>query len=92
MTDIDENPRAVAGNNSGGVAADRLRNIIERIEGLTETRKEIGSDIRDIYAEAKSAGFDVKVLRLVVARRAREAAELEEQQALIETYEIALGR
>ena len=48
---------------TGGIAADRLRSLVERIERLEEERKALGSDIKDIYAEAKSAGFDVKVLR-----------------------------
>lgn len=86
-----ENPRAVEGNNSGGIAAERLRSIIERIERMNEERKALGSDIRDIFAEAKSAGFDVKVLRQVVARRAHERDALEEQDALRDVYERALG-
>ncbi|HET6236450.1 MAG TPA: GapR family DNA-binding domain-containing protein, partial [Acetobacteraceae bacterium] len=51
---------------TGGIAADRLRSLVERIERLEEERKALGSDIRDIYAEAKSAGFDVKVLRQLI--------------------------
>lgn len=76
---------------SGGVAADRLRSLVERIERLDEERKTIGEDIRDIYAESKSAGFDVKVLRQVIARRKRERADLEEMETLLEVYERALG-
>ena len=61
--------------NTGGVAADRLRSLVERIERLEEERKALGSDIKDIYAEAKSAGFDVKALRQLIRIRKQEAAE-----------------
>ena len=77
--------------NTGGIAADRLRSIVDRIERLEEERKAIGSDIRDIYAEAKSAGFDVKVLRQLIALRGQESAEVEEQEALLDIYRDALG-
>ena len=75
----------------GGIAADRLRSLIERIERLEEERKSLGSDIKDIYAEAKSAGFDVKVLRQVIRIRAQEPAEVEEQETLLDVYRRALG-
>ena len=58
---------------TGGIAADRLRSIVDRIERLEEERKALGGDIRDIYAEAKSAGFDVKVLRQLIRVRRQEA-------------------
>ena len=77
-----------AGHN---MAADRLKSIVERIERLEEERKNLQSDIKDIYTEAKSAGFDTKVLRMVVASRKKDQAEWEEQQALLETYMKALG-
>ena len=64
----------------GGIAADRLRSLIERIERLEEERKALGSDIKDIYAEAKSAGFDVKVMRQLITLRKQEPAEVEEQE------------
>ncbi len=77
--------------NTGGVAADRLRSIVERIERLEEERKALASDIKDIYAEAKSAGFDVKVLRQLIRIRKQEAAEVEEQETLLDVYRRALG-
>jgi uncharacterized protein (UPF0335 family) len=77
--------------NVGGVAADRLRSLIERIERLEEERKALGSDIKDIYAEAKSAGFDVKVLRQIIRIRKQEPAEVEEQETLLDVYRRALG-
>jgi uncharacterized protein (UPF0335 family) len=76
---------------AGGIAADRLRSLIERIERLEEERKALGNDIKDIYAEAKSAGFDTKVMRRIIAYRRRDAAEAEEEDALFETYKAALG-
>ena len=75
----------------GGIAVDRLRSIIERIERLEEERKALASDIKDIFAEAKSAGFDVKVVRQIISLRRREPAEVEEQETLLELYRRALG-
>ena len=75
----------------GGIAVDRLRSLIERIERLEEERKSLASDIKDIYAEAKSAGFDVKVLRQVIRLRKQEPAEVEEQETLLDVYRRALG-
>jgi uncharacterized protein (UPF0335 family) len=85
-TDSGANPAEV-----GGVAADRLRSLIERIERLEEERKALGSDIKDIYAEAKSAGFDVKVIRQLISIRRKEPAEVEEQETLLDVYRRALG-
>lgn len=76
---------------TGGVAADRLRSLVERIERLEEERKALGGDIRDIYAEAKSAGFDVKVLRQLIRIRKQEPADIEEQETLLDVYRRALG-
>ena len=75
----------------GGIAVDRLRSLIERIERLEEERKALGSDIKDIYAEAKSAGFDVKVLRKIVQLRKQEPAEVEEHESILDVYRRALG-
>ncbi len=75
----------------GGIGADRLRGLIDRIERLEEERRALGSDIKDIYAEAKSAGFDVKVLRQLIRIRKQEPAEVEEQETLLDVYRRALG-
>ena len=75
----------------GVIRVDRLRSLIERIERLEEERKALTSDIKDIYSEAKSAGFDVKVMRVLVAQRKREPAEIEEQETLLDVYRRALG-
>lgn len=76
---------------TGGIAADRLRSLVDRIERLEEERKALGSDIKDIYQEAKSAGFDVKVLRQLIRMRKQEAADIEEQETLLDLYRRALG-
>jgi uncharacterized protein (UPF0335 family) len=75
----------------GNVAGDRLRSIVDRIERLEEERKALGSDIKDIYSEAKSAGFDIKVLRQLIRIRKQEPAEIEEQETLLDVYRRAIG-
>ena len=70
---------------------ERLRGIVERIERLEEERKALGSDIKDVYSEAKSAGFDVKVLRQLIRLRKQEPAEIEEQETLLDVYRRAIG-
>lgn len=75
----------------GGIAAERLRSLVERIERLEEERRALGGDIKDIYAEAKSAGFDVKVMRQLIRQRRQEPAEVEEQESLLDLYRRALG-
>ena len=76
---------------TGGIAADRLRSLIDRIERLEEERKALSNDIKDIYAESKSAGFDVKVIRQLISIRRKEPAEVEEQETLLDLYRRALG-
>ncbi|MBS7790353.1 DUF2312 domain-containing protein [Roseococcus sp. SDR] len=83
--------RQAADSDTGGIAADRLRSIVERIERLEEERKALADDIKDIYAEAKSAGFDVKVVRQIIRLRKQEPAEVEEQETLLDLYRRALG-
>jgi uncharacterized protein (UPF0335 family) len=73
------------------VAGERLRSIVDRIERLEEERKALGSDIKDIYSEAKSAGFDIKVLRQLIRIRKQEPAEIEEQETLLDVYRRAIG-
>ena len=76
---------------AGGIAADRLRSVIERIERLEEERKALADHIKDIFAEAKNGGFDVKVVRQLVSIRKKEPAEVEEQETLLTVYRRALG-
>ncbi len=73
------------------VAADQLRLFIERIERLEEEKKGIADDVKDVYAEAKSTGYDAKTMRKVVALRKLEAHVRQEADALLETYRNALG-
>lgn len=72
-------------------AKDQLKAIIERIERLEEEKKAISDDIRDVYAEAKGNGFDVKALRSIVRMRKQDADERQEQETILETYMQALG-
>ena len=73
------------------VARDQLRSIVERVERLEEEKKAIADDIRDVFAEAKANGFDVKTLRTVVRMRKIEASERQEQEAMLDLYLSALG-
>jgi uncharacterized protein (UPF0335 family) len=84
----DENPGV--GHNSQ-IASDRLISLIERIENLNDEKKALSSDIKDIFAEAKSAGFDVKTMREIIKLRAMDEAEREEREHLRDLYLKALG-
>ncbi len=75
----------------GGVAGDRLRAFIERIERLEEERVALSDDIREVYAEAKATGFDPKIMRQLVRLRKMESSDREEQEYLLDTYKAALG-
>ena len=76
---------------SGGVGADRLRTIIERIERLEEEKKALSDDIREVYSEAKGAGFDIKVIRQVVRLRKMDATDRSEMEQVLDVYKRALG-
>lgn len=78
-------------SDTGGLAADRLKSFIERIERLEEEKKNLTADTREVYAEAKSSGFDTKTMRKVVALRKLDQSERQEQEALLDTYLRALG-
>lgn len=78
-------------SDAGGVARDQLRAFIERIERLEEEKKTIADDIKEVYGEAKSMGFDTKVLRKVVSIRKLDQNERLEQEAILDTYLHALG-
>lgn len=90
LDSIGQQPQ-VSESPAGGVAADRLRSIVERIERLEEERKALAGDIKDIYTEARSAGFDSKVLRQLIRLRRQEPAEVQEQESLLDVYRHALG-
>jgi uncharacterized protein (UPF0335 family) len=70
---------------------EQLKAFVERIERLEEEKKTIADDIRDVYAEAKGTGFDVKALRAILRLRKQDGDERREQQAILETYMHALG-
>lgn len=76
---------------TGGVSHSQLHSIVQRIERLEEEKKALADDIRDVYAEAKANGFDVKALRTVVRLRKQDAAERQEHEAILATYLVALG-
>ena len=78
-------------NDVGGVAASQLRSVVERIERLEEEKKGLSDDIKDIYAEAKGNGFDVKALRKIISLRKKDHAERQEEEAILELYMAALG-
>lgn len=74
-----------------GVAGERLKQMIERIERLEEEKAAIAADVRDIYAEAKAVGFDTKVMRQVVKLRKMDRQDREEQEQLLDLYMAAIG-
>ena len=80
---------AIIGYN--GISADRLRSIVERYERLDEEIKGLRADQKDLMQEAKSAGFDPKALRTLIAERRKDADELAEHQAMVDLYREALG-
>lgn len=83
--------KAIQNNEVGGVSADRLRQYIERVERLEEERAGITDDIKDIYSEAKSAGFETKVMRQLVKLRKMDSQKRQEQEELLELYKAAIG-
>jgi len=76
---------------TGGVAADQLKSIIGRVEKLEEEKSGISADIRDVFAEAKGNGFDVRAIRTIIKMRKMDASEREEQETVLDTYLHALG-
>ncbi|MGY3581878.1 uncharacterized protein (UPF0335 family) [Bradyrhizobium sp. USDA 4341] len=72
-------------------AKDQLKSIIERIERLEEEKKTISDDIKDVYAEAKGNGYDVKALKKIISLRKQDPQERQEQETILETYMQALG-
>lgn len=75
----------------GGIAGDRLKSFIERIERLEEERRTLGADIKEVYAEAKGTGFDTKIMRQVIRLRRMDKDDLDEQETLLDVYRRALG-
>ncbi|TDT94890.1 uncharacterized protein (UPF0335 family) [Azorhizobium sp. AG788] len=84
-------PNAPADIADTGIAADELRQFIERIERLEEEKKAIADDIKDVYAELKARGFDTRATRTIVKMRRQDTQERQEQEAILELYLQALG-
>lgn len=78
------------GHNSG-VNGEHLRSYIERIERLEQEKAELAADVRDVYAEAKSTGYDPKIMRMIVRLRKMDNSERDEQDMLLDTYKAAMG-
>jgi uncharacterized protein (UPF0335 family) len=72
-------------------AREKLKQVVAKIERLEEEKKEVGGQIKDVYAEAKSMGYDTKALRTVIRFRKMDRQEREEQEAILDTYLLALG-
>jgi uncharacterized protein (UPF0335 family) len=76
---------------TGGIAAERLKSFIERIERLEEEKAALTADLREVYAEAKGSGFDTKIMRQIIKLRKMDQAARAEQDALLELYKRAVG-
>lgn len=86
-----EEKPGIGHNSVGGVVGERLKSFVERIVRLEDEKKALGDDVKDVYAEAKGVGFDVKILRKVVNRSQMERDKVREEDELIELYETALS-
>jgi len=78
-------------NDVGGIAVDRLRSFVDRVERLEEEKKGLQDDIREVYSEAKGTGFDVKLLREIIRLRRMDKADRQEREAVLALYKEALG-
>ncbi|HEY4163768.1 MAG TPA: DUF2312 domain-containing protein [Dongiaceae bacterium] len=76
---------------AGGIAADRLKSFIERIERLEEEKAALAGDIKEVYSEAKSSGFETKIMRQIVRLRKMDTQERVEQEQLLDVYKQAIG-
>ena len=88
MTDL---PDINGGDNAQTVAAGQLRAFIERVETLEEAKTDIADDIKEVFAEAKSTGFDTKAMRAIIRLRKKDQAERQEEEAILDLYKAALG-
>jgi uncharacterized protein (UPF0335 family) len=75
----------------GGIAGERLRSFIERIERLEEERRALSGDIKEVYAEAKGNGFDTKIMRQLIRIRRMDKDDYDEQETLLDVYKRAIG-
>jgi uncharacterized protein (UPF0335 family) len=75
----------------GGVAVERLKSFIERIERLEEEKRALSGDIKEVYAEAKGTGFEPKIMRHIIKIRKMDKEEVDEEESLLDLYKRALG-
>ncbi len=75
----------------GGIAGERLQSFIERIERLEEEKTALSEDVKEVYSEAKSSGFDIKIMRQVIRLRKLNSSDRREQEELLDLYKNALG-
>jgi uncharacterized protein (UPF0335 family) len=75
----------------GGIAVERLKSFIERIERLEEEKRVLGNDIKEVYAEAKGTGFEPKIMRQIIKIRRMDKEEVDEEESLLDLYKRALG-
>ncbi len=75
----------------GGIAGERLRSFIERIERLEEEKRTLAEDVKEVFAEAKGAGFDTKIMRQIIKIRRMDKDDLDEQETMLDIYKRALG-
>ena len=75
----------------GGIASERLQSFVERLERLEEEKTALSEDIKEVYSEAKSGGFDIKIMRQIVRLRKMNTADRREQEELLDLYKNALG-
>ena len=74
-----------------GIAGERLKSFVERIERLEEEKQALAADIKEVYAEAKGSGFDTRIMRQVIRLRRMDKDDLDEQETLLDVYKRALG-
>ena len=91
MSEIGHNSGAAPAENVGGVNGGQLKSFLERIERLEEEKQALMADIREVFAEAKANGYDVKIIRKVLKLRAMDRDDVSEQQALLDVYLRAIG-
>lgn len=86
-----EAERGLGDNSKKEISAQRLKSFVQRIERLEEEKASLGADVREVYSEAKSTGFDPKIMRMVIKLRKMDAADREEADALLQVYLDAVG-
>jgi uncharacterized protein (UPF0335 family) len=75
----------------GGIAGERLKSFVERIERLEEEKQALAADIKEVFAEAKGSGFDTRIMRQIIRLRRMDKDDLDEQETLLDVYKRALG-